>query len=131
MDYYNQLKSWALDHKKELVFGVGVVLMFFVGLGVGKYEKPERRQNVQTNYTTPTSKAPESTKAPQVAGDSTSATSSKTALTSGDCFIKGNISSNSKIYHIKGGAFYDRTNAEQCFNSEAEAQAAGFRKSSR
>jgi len=45
--------------------------------------------------------------------------------------IKGNISSSGKIYHIPGGAFYDRTVPELCFDSEAEAQATGFRKSSR
>ena len=52
----------------------------------------------------------------------------------GDCAtgqIKGNISSSDKVYHLPGGSFYNRTTAEQCFNSEAEAQAAGFRKSSR
>lgn len=43
--------------------------------------------------------------------------------------IKGNISSSSKIYHIPGGSFYKRTNPEACFDSETQAQAAGFRKS--
>ncbi|OGE86632.1 MAG: hypothetical protein A3J48_01675 [Candidatus Doudnabacteria bacterium RIFCSPHIGHO2_02_FULL_46_11] len=47
------------------------------------------------------------------------------------CRIKGNISSSSRIYHLPGGSFYDRTDPEMCFNTEAEAQAAGFRKSSR
>lgn len=45
--------------------------------------------------------------------------------------IKGNISSKSKIYHMPGGAFYKRTVPEMCFESEAEAQTAGFRKSQR
>lgn len=46
--------------------------------------------------------------------------------------IKGNIGSgNSRVYHLPGGSFYNRTVAEMCFNTEAEAQAAGFRKSSR
>ena len=45
--------------------------------------------------------------------------------------IKGNISSNSRIYHIPGGSFYKRTIPEACFDTEAEAQAAGFRKSQR
>ena len=45
--------------------------------------------------------------------------------------IKGNISSSGKIYHMPGGAFYARTNPEMCFATEAEASAAGFRKSSR
>ncbi len=45
--------------------------------------------------------------------------------------IKGNVSSSGKIYHLPGGAFYNRTVAEICFASEQEAKAAGFRKSSR
>lgn len=45
--------------------------------------------------------------------------------------IKGNISASGKIYHLPGGAFYKRTNPEICFDSEAEAQASGFRKSKR
>ncbi|HEX5429784.1 MAG TPA: hypothetical protein VFX17_01750 [Patescibacteria group bacterium] len=43
--------------------------------------------------------------------------------------IKG---SSSHIYHMPGGAFYDKTTHPiACFDTEAEAQAAGFRKSSR
>ena len=46
--------------------------------------------------------------------------------------IKGNISSKGeKIYHVPGGAFYNRTTAEMCFATETEAKAAGFRKSSK
>lgn len=46
--------------------------------------------------------------------------------------IKGNISSSGeKIYHIPSGAFYDRTDAEEMFCTEAEAQSAGYRKSER
>ncbi|OHW61255.1 thermonuclease precursor [Andreesenia angusta] len=51
--------------------------------------------------------------------------------------IKGNISSSGeKIYHVPGGAYYDRTTidtskGERWFNTEAEAVAAGWRKSSK
>lgn len=49
--------------------------------------------------------------------------------------IKGNISaSDERIYHVPGGAFYDKTvineaNGERWFCSEKEAIAAGWRKS--
>ncbi|GAA2105963.1 hypothetical protein [Brevibacterium salitolerans] len=43
--------------------------------------------------------------------------------------IKGNA--DSMIYHVKGGAFYDRTNPEECFRTEAAAKAAGYRRSKR
>ncbi|MDI4644741.1 phospholipase D family protein [Cohnella hashimotonis] len=43
--------------------------------------------------------------------------------------IKGNINSKGdKLYHVPGGKSYDRTKPEQWFCSEADAEAAGFRK---
>ena len=43
--------------------------------------------------------------------------------------IKGNITSRGeKIYHLPGQSSYERTQAEMLFASEAEAQAAGFRR---
>ena len=52
------------------------------------------------------------------------------------CLIKGNISSNGRIYHVPGGQYYDRTginesSGERWFCSEAEARAAGWRRSRR
>ena len=52
---------------------------------------------------------------------------------SGDCLIKGNISSgNKRIYHVPGSPSYadtriDESKGERWFCSEAEARAAGFR----
>lgn len=43
--------------------------------------------------------------------------------------IKGNASS--MIYHIPSGAFYSRTNPEECFSTESAARDAGYRKSKR
>ena len=43
--------------------------------------------------------------------------------------IKGNASS--MIYHVPGGAFYNRTNPEECFRTTAAAVAAGYRASKR
>lgn len=43
--------------------------------------------------------------------------------------IKGNINSRGdKLYHVPGGASYERTKPEAWFCSEAEAKAAGYRK---
>lgn len=52
------------------------------------------------------------------------------------CRIKGNISRNGHIYHVPGGRYYDRTRmdtskGERWFCSEAEARAAGWRRSKR
>ena len=56
---------------------------------------------------------------------------------SSDCTIKGNVSSSGdRIYHLPGQALYERTrisevNGERWFCSEAEARAAGWRRSRR
>ena len=52
----------------------------------------------------------------------------------GDCVIKGNISANGRIYHLPGMRYYDRTGidesrGERWFCTEAEARAAGWRRS--
>lgn len=49
-----------------------------------------------------------------------------------DCNIKGNINSKGEmIYHVPSGQFYDRTDPEEMFCSEEEAEAAGYRASKR
>ena len=54
----------------------------------------------------------------------------------GSCLIKGNISRNGRIYHVPGGAHYDRTvidisRGERWFCTEAGARAAGWRRARR
>jgi competence protein ComEC len=50
----------------------------------------------------------------------------------GNGLIKGNINSKGeKIYHLPGGAYYDKTIPEKWFKTEQEAQDAGFRPSSK
>ena len=56
----------------------------------------------------------------------------------GRCLINGNISSHGgeRIYHVPGDAYYSRTiidpsKGERWFCSEAEAQAAGWRRAKR
>ena len=68
---------------------------------------------------------------PAVSGNTTPPAISKTYVAAGGHgLIKGNINSkNEKIYHLPGGAFYDKTNPEAWFKTESEAQAAGYRPS--
>ncbi|MHB1394748.1 MAG: ComEC/Rec2 family competence protein [Clostridia bacterium] len=50
----------------------------------------------------------------------------------GNGLIKGNINSKGeKIYHLPGGAYYNKTVPEKWFKTEQEAQEAGFRPSSK
>ncbi|MBI5530359.1 MAG: hypothetical protein HY918_02555 [Candidatus Doudnabacteria bacterium] len=134
---YEEIKDWLKENKRQLVLAVCFILVFLVGFGSGRFEREMRRdrQKPLTNYTTQTKEKPlnqEGTEAvntdkpkaaaPIVAG---------IATTAEECVVKGNISSAKKIYHIAGGAFYKTVKPEQCFKTEAEAQAAGFVKSQR
>ena len=52
------------------------------------------------------------------------------------CAIKGNVSAQGRIYHLPGGAFYERTaidpgGGERWFCAPEEAQGAGWRASLR
>lgn len=115
----------AFGHWKLLLITALVQLISFAcGLYSGHTYWPKQQINaIPVNYTTDSSQPTTSIKEGQ--GTTTPPPASL------NCPVKGNISSKNKIYHIKGGAFYDRTQEEMCFQTEAEAIAAGFIKSTR
>jgi hypothetical protein len=83
--------------------------------------QPKAKSNSQ-----PKAKSPEPPPAPPVAAGGAAPPAG------GDCPNEAPIKGNqSGIYHVPGGQFYDRTNAEECFASESAAQDAGYRKSQR
>jgi hypothetical protein len=134
---YEEIKAKLKHHKQAVVYAGCAVVIFLIGCGTGQATKQNDKRNAQSinsNYTTPSKNAQtdsEQNATPLKPNGQVGQTAGVTAP-KGECVVKGNISSKGeKIYHIKGGAFYDRTNPEQCFQTEAEAQAAGFRKSSR
>ncbi len=49
------------------------------------------------------------------------------AITGGNLTTSGS----DKIYHVSGGQYHDRTIPEECFAAEADARAAGYRRSQR
>lgn len=135
MDYKN-IKEKVIDNKPLLIYCACVLASFFIGLGVGKSleSKPQLNRDQYDNYNTlnapkkvEETKAKEQPKPVLTATPTTANQASPQTCTK----IKGNISSKSKIYHMPGGAFYEKTQPEQCFATEAEAQAAGFVKSKR
>lgn len=136
---YEEIKTKLEPYKKTAAVALGFLLMFVVGFGVGEYRKNSRRDsvNVQSNYTTNTSKTQtkQADGQPEAAQDMPPAQTAVAGIStkaSAACKIKGNISAKGdKVYHLPGGAFYERTRPEQCFNTESDAVAAGFRKSSR
>lgn len=123
-----KMKQFANAHQQKIVLTIGYVLVGLLAFGLGrltaaKKEAPDIRveqANLPANYT------------PTVAGLQTNTAPIQAATTTTDnCAgkIKG---SSSMIYHVPGGAFYDKTtHPTRCFDTEAQAQAAGFRKSSR
>lgn len=64
------------------------------------------------------------------AGRRTPARASQPQQYNGGCAIKGNHSRKGEwIYHLPGMPYYDQTRAEAVFCTEAQAQAAGYRRS--
>lgn len=134
---FQKLKDRFNQKGKPLaIAGVCFLAVFIAGFGTGRVTNggtsgaTEKRS--LTNYTTnkeDKTKSNNTNTAPKA--ESNSSPSPKTTVAPVDqanCYIKG---SKSKTYHIPGGAFYERTTPAACFNSEEEAVAAGYKKSSR
>ena len=130
---YEEIKNWLnkKENKDNVLIGLCFILIFLVGFGTGRFDRSYKasQPKPQTHYTTTDKQNPAPVQAkaapatPQVAG---------AATTTSACLIKGNISSTGKkIYHVPSGALYKVVKPEQCFNTEAEALAAGFVKSKR
>lgn len=136
---YNKFKESLEKNKQVYLVGISLVVVFFLGFGVGKYDKYAlKTQKSYNNYNTNTAKKVVELKATPDGGEAVKVseqvkgTSTKTTIANSECLIKGNISSTGrKLYHVKGGASYNKVKPEQCFNSNQEAEAAGFLKASR
>ncbi len=124
----NKLKDFINSNQQKIVLTIGYLLVAGIAFGLGHFttslaSAPEIRVeeafNLPLNYT------------PNASGAQTEATATSNTTTTINCQgkIKG---SSSHIYHMPGGSFYDKTTRPiRCFDTEAEAKAAGFRKSSR
>lgn len=155
---YELLKEKFNTYRPQATLLFGFMLVFLVGFGVGRLAPTSRKADISKDYSNYSTKTPAKTTRPttttaeaegqvqaavteeaakdpepqQQAGAQKEQVKSKPHPPSGVCGIKGNISAKGdKIYHIPGGAFFDRVKPEQCFSTETEAKAAGFRKSSR
>lgn len=134
---YTDFKKWLEEHRQHFVLGVCFILVFFLGFGVGKFNKYQNsKQKLQIDYSKNSISQQNQKKTVGEGNETvdtlTISTSSSTNTTITECKIKGNISSGGKkIYHIKGGASYNVVKPEMCFSSEEEAKAGGFVKSLR
>lgn len=124
------MKLWDLikNNQQKLVLAAGFILVALIAFLLGRltaFQAAAPDISVQEVFASP------SNYTPAVAGvQSQSDKSPDNTSTAPDCAgkIKG---SSSRIYHLPGDAFYDRTTKPiQCFDTEAQAQSAGFRKSS-
>ena len=136
--WYEKLKAWLKENKRPIVLGVCYVLVFIVGFGTGSFEKEFKNSATvnQKYYNTKTQSPAPSPPAAEVKGAAVGETgkpaTAAAANSAADCVVKGNINAQGrKLYHIKGGAFYNIVKPEQCFSTEKQAQDAGFVKSSR
>lgn len=135
---YEKFKAWLKENKRPIVLGVCYVLVFIVGFGTGSFEK-ELKKSAAVNQKYYNTKTPSPAQNPPAAevkgaagGETGKPATAPAAKAATDCVVKGNINAQGrKLYHVKGGAFYNIVKPEQCFDTEAQAQAAGFVKSSR
>jgi endonuclease YncB( thermonuclease family) len=101
-----------------------------LGLWSGTFKLPEEHRAGSTAHRRSTKAARASVpKARPVAGRSEVSDARWHARTSGRCVIKGNHSRRGEwIYHLPGMRYYAQTRPEEIFCTEAEAQAAGYRR---
>jgi hypothetical protein len=121
------MKDFIKIHQQAIVLCLGYLLVAALGFGLGRISSIQRTApeiRVEEAFAAPNNYTPNVSGAQTI---STDAQPSSAINCAGQ--IKG---SKSLIYHVPGGAFYDKTTSPiRCFNTEAEAQAAGFRKSSK
>lgn len=126
------IRELIKTHQQKIALSVGYILVASLAFILGritalKYEVPE----VKIEQAFSPAVAGPSNYTPNIAGTQTETTTETPPKSGLNCQgkIKG---SSSGIYHLPGGAFYTRTTSPtRCFDSEAQAKAAGFRKSSR
>ena len=88
------------------------------GLWAGTFEMPSQYRHKEQDQTERSVRR----RAPAATG------SRSVQAVSSACNIKGNRGSHGWIYHLPGMPYYSQTRAEEIFCTEAEAQAAGYRR---
>lgn len=112
---FQKLKKYLIEKEDKIILFIGFILVAFLSFGAGKLSESYRPQ---TPIVFKNSLACQNSPAGGVSAD--------IAKTEGK--IIGN--KNSLIYHVMGGSSYDKISPENrvYFDSEADAQKAGYRK---
>lgn len=127
----NHLKDFIKSHQQKLVLMIGYALVAALGFGLGQLttaDKSGPQIRVEQAFLSPSNYTAKSEPAQLAQAGQVLAQSASQADT-----CQGKIKGSSSFtYHVPGGAFYDRTTKPiRCFDTEAQAQAAGFKKSNR
>ena len=121
----DNLKQFIKTHRQKIALVIGYLLVAGLAFGLGTFSnKPPQNLAAQTANPLPNYN-------PNVSSAQTETTAVSTTQPALKCEgkIKG---SSSLIYHVPGGSFYNKTTKPiRCFDTETQAKAAGFRKSSR
>jgi len=137
--------DFLTKNQQKVAIFTGYIIVFMLAFGLGRVtvlrpDPPEIRIEEPDSLTQANSsgeiQGAQSQNSPAGAAPPAVESSPQSAIpgfapVAGSCsgHIKG---SSSKIYHLPGGAFYDRTTKPaRCFYTTAEAESAGFRKSAR
>lgn len=123
------MKSYFSENR-HLIFAVlGIAVGFVFGFRIANKHQP-----LALKYNTPIIPYEQTLKSTKIEGlpaptASDNLEKKENTIPQKECLIKGN--SSSKIYHIPGGAFYERMKTPECFESEEAAKKAGYRRSGR
>lgn len=127
----NYIKDFIKTHQQKIALTIGYLLVASLAFSVGRMTfqptsepqiKAPEKFALPANYT-----ANESGLQSEV--QTVAATTGGAVKPTCEHQIKGTTSG---IYHLPGGAFYERvTKPIRCFDTETQAIAAGFRKSSK
>ena len=124
-------KQLLISHQQQIALGVGFLLVAGLAFGLGRISNIQHQASdikVEQAFTLPDNYTP-NISGIQSTDINTAALSAGSTALNCEGKIKGSASF---IYHVPGGAFYDRTTKPvRCFDTEAQAQAAGFKKSSK
>jgi len=129
--YFNFIGDFLKNNQKNIALACGYVLVAALFFGLGKF-------STSTTFYHPVSIEEPALDLTQInnnlktaAGQSPGAVAGAAQASDCEGKIKGNISSSGKIYHVPGGASYKTVQPEMCFETEKQAQDAGFRKAKR
>jgi len=126
----NKLKGFIKNHQQQLVLTLGYLLVGSLAFGLGRvsinqHEAPEVKveavASVPDNYT-PTVSGIQLE--PAVSGKA----STSPQPTSQVCAGPVKATASSMIYHLPGQSGYTKLKSQTCFDTEAAAIAAGYRK---